>query len=135
MKKYYFKIHPLLYIYLSTFSGIGIYTAIFEKFYFGYVTIAMFGIPLLLLLSIQKFKLDTLEIHQDKIVFGLFNRKTIRKVDIISIEVMGNIDINRFSVIIKYSVEGVPKEAELTKVYNVKLRTVYKELTEYLDAR
>jgi len=135
MKEYYFKIHPVLYIILSILCGIGVYVVIFEEFYFAYVTIAMFGIPLLLLLIIQIFKLDTLEIHQDKIVFGFFKRLTIRKVDFISIEAMGDPEVNSFYVIIKYNYEGTRKEAYLLKMYNVKLKVIYTELIEYFDSK
>jgi len=135
MKKYYFRIHPLLYMVLSMLCGLGFYTAIFEEFYFAFVLAAMFGIPLLLLLIIQIFKLGTLEIHQDKIVFGFFKRIIIRKTDFTSIEVMGNLDMNHYYVIIKYNCEGTLKEAYLLKTYNVKLKLIYKELVEYFDGK
>ena len=135
MKKYYFRIHPLLYMVLSMLCGLGFYTAIFEEFYFAFALVAMFGIPLLLLLIIQIFKLGTLEIHQDKIVFGFFKRIIIRKTDFISIEVMGNMDVNEYYVIIKYNYQGTLKEAYLLKTYNVKLKLIYKELVEYFDGK
>lgn len=135
MKKYFFKIHPMLYIVLSILCGLGLYVLIFEEFYFAYVNIALFGIPLLLLLSIQIFKLDTLEIYQDKIVFGFFKRITIRKADYISIETIGSPEVNHFYVKIKYNFNGTTKEAYLLKMYNVKLIVIYRELTEYFNAK
>ena len=135
MKKYDFKIHPLLYIVLSLLSGIALYTVIFEGFYFAFVGVAMFGIPLLLLLVIQIFKLDSLEIHQDKIVFGFFKKVTIRKNDFISIKVMGDLDVNEGYVIIKYKSDGVPKENYILKMYNVKLKVIYEELLDYFNVQ
>lgn len=131
MKKYTFKIHPLLYIVLSALSGFSLYTIIFEDFYFALVGLVMFGTPLLLLLVVQTFKLNSLEIHQDRVVFGFFKKVIIRRIDFISIEVKGDLDMDYGYVIIRYNSDGVQKEDYLLRIYNVKLKVIYEELVEY----
>ncbi len=133
MKKYYFKIHLLLYVFLILMTVLGLYAVIVENFYFAYINITIFGLPLLWLLVIQIFRLDNLEIHEDKIIFGFFKRKTIFMKDIVNIELQGNLDINNIHIIINHKQDGKLTQSNLLKMYNVKLIKIYHELLKYLE--
>jgi len=133
VKKYYFKVHPALYVFLIFMVGLGIYEVIVDNFYFAYTNIVVFGIPLLLLATIQLFKLNTLEIHQEKIVFGFFKRITILKKDIIKIELLGNKDINNIHIMIEHLKDGEKVQSNLLKTYHVKLIVIYYELLKFFE--
>jgi hypothetical protein len=112
---------------------LGLYAVIVENFYFAYINITIFGLPLLWLLVIQIFRLDNLEIHEDKIIFGFFKRKTIFMKDIVNIELQGNLDINNIHIIINHKQDGKLTQSNLLKMYNVKLIKIYHELLKYLE--
>lgn len=133
VKKYYFKMHLLLYVFLILMTVLGLYAVIVENFYFAYINITIFGLPLLWLLVIQIFRLDNLEIHEDKIIFGFFKRKTIFMKDIVNIELQGNLDINNIHIIINHKQDGKLTQSNLLKMYNVKLIKIYHELLKYLE--
>lgn len=132
MKVYLFHVHRLLYLFLLMMTMLSIYVFVSQRFWFAWVDILLFGLPLMILAIFEIAHVGSIEITEDEIRFGFLRVHRIPKNQIKSFVLIGNVEMNRIHGELTYKDKGNTRRYEILKVYHFPLKKIAKEIQEWL---